>query len=140
MKKVKTIFIQIRTCDEEEWLTIGTKGTRYTDFTQSVREYNFIDFFSAIRNERYYNWEHTFFKAKINWLTRIRRVVCKTKNIEMTEKSCSKIFVKEIALEQDISNINLKTLIEVLPSKDFINFIQDNLSKEIVIEQKFNKV
>ena len=94
MKKIKTIMIQVRTSDEEEWETVGSKGTKYTEFTQAIREYSFEDFYNAIYNERYYNWEHTFFTTKINWLTRVRRVVCLTKNIEMTEKSCSKIYIK----------------------------------------------
>lgn len=134
MKKIKTIFIQVRTCNEEEWLTLGAKCTRYTDFTEAIRDYNFEDFYYAIRNERVYNWEHTYFKARINWLTGIRRVVCLTKNIEMTEKSCSKIFIREIAVEQSISDISFKTLTEVLPTKDFIEFIQDNIKKETTIE------
>lgn len=133
MKKIKTIMIQVRTSDEEEWETIGAKGIRYTEFTQAIREYSFEDFYNAIYNKRYYNWEHTFFTTRTNWLTRVRRVVCLTKNIEMTEKSCSKIYIKEIALTQDISNTSLKTLQEVLPAKDFIEFIKDNWKEEIDI-------
>ena len=126
MKKIKTIIIQVRTCDEEEWLTIGSRGSRYTEFTQAIREYSFDDFFYAVLSKRYYNWEHTYFKAKINLFTRIKRVVCTTKNIEMTERTCSKIFIKEIAIEQDINSINLQMLCKALPAKDFIEFIKDN--------------
>ncbi len=126
MKKIKTILIQVRTSEKEEWVTIGSKGIKYTEFTQAIREYSFVDFYNAIFNERYYNWEHTFFTTRTNWLTGISRVVCLTKDIEMTEKSCSKIYIKEIALTQDINNITLKTLFEALPAKDFIEFIKDN--------------
>ena len=44
----------------------------------------------------------------------------------MTEKSCSKIFIREIAIEQNVLDISFKTLTEVLPAKDFIEFIKDN--------------
>ena len=135
MKKIKTIFIQVRTCDEEEWLTLGAKCTRYTDFTEAIRDYNFEDFYYAIRNEKVYNWEHTYFKARINWLTGIKRVVCLTKNVEMTERSCSKIFIREIAIEQNVSDISFKTLTEVLPTKDFIEWMKDQLKQEINIIQ-----
>ena len=135
MKKIKTIMIQVRTSDEEEWVTIGSRGSRYTDFTEAIREYDFNDFFYAVANERYYNWEHTYFKAKTNWFTGINRVVCVTKNIEMTELSCSKIFIKEKAFEQDINSITLKALFEVLPAKDFIEFVEDNKKKNIDITQ-----
>jgi len=135
MKKVKTIFIQVRTCDEENWVTIGARCSRYTEFTQAIREYDFMDFFLAVWSKRFYNWEFNYFKAKINFFTGTKKVICTTKNIEMTEKSCSKIFIKEIAFEQDLSNIHLKTLFEVLPAKDFIEFVQDNIKKEIDIIQ-----
>lgn len=48
----------------------------------------------------------------------------------MTERSCSKIFIREIAIEQSISDISFKTLTEVLPTQDFIEFIQDIIKKE----------
>jgi len=135
MKKIKTIMIQVRTSSEEEWLTIASKGTRYTYFEEARREYTFDEFFEAICNKRYYNWEHTYFKPKFNLFSRIRKIVCLTKNVEMTEESCSKIFIKEIAFEQDISNVSLKTLYDVLPAKDFIEFIKDNWNKEVNIIQ-----
>lgn len=124
-KKIKTIYIQIRTSDDEEWETIAAKGTRYTSQEETIREYDFNDFWEAIANERYYNWEHTYFKASESFFRKIKTLDCLTKNIRMTEKTCSKIYVKEIALSVDISSTNIKALKEVLPAKDFIQFIKD---------------
>ena len=53
----------------------------------------------------------------------------------MTERSCSKIFIREIAVEQNVSDISFKTLTEVLPTKDFIEWMKDQLKQEINIIQ-----
>ena len=151
MKKITTIMIQVRTSDEEEWVTIGSRGSRYTDFTEAIREYDFNDFFYAVANERYYNWEHTYFKAKTNWFTGINRVVCVTKinlmigfMVPMLKKMYSSILkslesledhCKKINIQQDINNITLKALFEALPAKDFIEFVEDNKKKDIDITQ-----
>lgn len=125
-KKIKSIFIQIRTSSEEEWETICAKGTRYTNQEETIREYDFNDFWEAIANERYYNWEHTYFKASRSLFRRIKTLDCLLKNIRMTEESCSKIYVREIAFSVDISSTNIEALKEVLPAKDFIEFVKDN--------------
>lgn len=127
MKKIKTIFIQVRTSEKEKWLTIGTRGSRYTDFTQTIREYDFIDFFNMIKYPFEPEWECDYFIAKYNIFTGSRKIVCLTRNMEMTNSSCSKIFIKQIAIEQDLDKISLKSLFDALPAKDFIEFIQDNV-------------